>query len=178
MRLWRRTDEQVVVEEERENELEALFEAGLDKQQAQLLAVKVRAAFGEKVRLDNLLGILLLKCGREADVCDALGGVVSESGVSGVDARLEVEHLLLRGGVRAAVLTSVDSSVANAAESEWDCARASAFLGSASRTSWTNEEWRRLPLLGNALSVASSGCGSSSACTAARAIVRKNCTRR
>ena len=33
LRLWRRTDEQVFVEEERENELEQLFEAGLERQQ-------------------------------------------------------------------------------------------------------------------------------------------------
>ena len=33
LRLWKRTDEQVFVEEERENELEQLFEAGLERQQ-------------------------------------------------------------------------------------------------------------------------------------------------
>lgn len=33
LRVWRRTDEQVFLAEERENELEQLFEAGLEKQQ-------------------------------------------------------------------------------------------------------------------------------------------------
>ena len=44
LRLWRRTDEQVFVEEERENELEHLFEAGLERQQQQQEAEEDEAA--------------------------------------------------------------------------------------------------------------------------------------
>ena len=46
LRVWRRTEEQVFVEEERENELEQLFEAGLEKQQ--------QAAEAEEMEADAL----------------------------------------------------------------------------------------------------------------------------
>lgn len=43
LRLWRRTDEQVFVEEEREAELEEMFEAGIEKQQAAVEAEEAEA---------------------------------------------------------------------------------------------------------------------------------------
>ena len=43
LRLWRRTDEQVFIAEEKENELEELFEAGLEKQQQSAEAEEAEA---------------------------------------------------------------------------------------------------------------------------------------
>ena len=44
LRLWRRSDEQVFIEEERENELEQIFEAGLEKKQDAAEAEEEEAA--------------------------------------------------------------------------------------------------------------------------------------